>query len=218
MNKFGVIGLGRFGSHVVKTLFEQGHELIAIDEDADRVQEIAPFATQAVVLDATDAESLYDLGMSDCEACIVATGDKISTSILICSALHELGVKKVIVKALDDEHGKVLKKVGASQIIHPERDSAVRLANTLSRPNLVDFLPISGGLELRQIEAPPHLVGQDLRSLNLRAQRGVHLVAVKEELSQEVIPIPPADYVIKARSMLVLIGSRESLDAVVQEF
>jgi trk system potassium uptake protein len=211
MKKFFVIGLGRFGEHVARQLYSDRHEVVAIDEDEERIRRIANHATQAILLDATDSESLFDLGIKECEACIVATGDRISTSILICSSLSELGVKRIVVKALDNEHGKVLKKVGASQIIYPEKDSAIRLASTLSRTNLIDFIPLSEGIELQQIEATGELVGQDLKTLNLRARYGVQLVAVKEQFTERLLPLPPADYVIKPHSTLVLIGPQKAL-------
>ncbi|MCA9413317.1 MAG: TrkA family potassium uptake protein, partial [Candidatus Omnitrophica bacterium] len=132
MKRFAVIGLSNFGFFTAKALFEDGSEVIAIDQDRDRVQEIDPFSTQAVVLDATDRESLNTLGLEQLDAVVVSTGSKISTSILICLHLHEIGVKRILAKAQDDDHAKILQKVGATEIIHPERDMAFRLSQNLT--------------------------------------------------------------------------------------
>ena len=128
MKHFAVIGLGNFGFHAAKALFEDGNEVVAIDADKARVQAIDPHSTEAVVLDATDKEALKSLGLENMDGVIVSTGTKISTSILICLYLQEIGVKKILAKALDADHGKILKRVGATEIIHPERDMALRLS------------------------------------------------------------------------------------------
>ncbi|MBN1841001.1 MAG: TrkA family potassium uptake protein, partial [Deltaproteobacteria bacterium] len=124
MKHFAVIGLGNFGFHATKALFEDGNEVLAIDADKGRAQAIDPFSTEAMVLDATDKEVLKSLGLENMDAVIVSTGTKISISILICLYLQEIGVKKILAKALDDDHAKILKRVGATEIIHPERDMA----------------------------------------------------------------------------------------------
>ena len=125
MKKFAVIGLGNFGFHAAKALFEDGHEIIAIDTDRARVQAIDQFATEAIVLNATDKEALQSLGLEEMDAVIVSTGTKISVSIMICLYLQELGVKRILAKALDTDHEKILLRVGATEVIHPERDMAL---------------------------------------------------------------------------------------------
>ena len=122
MKKFTVIGLGNFGFHAAKALFEEGNEVIAIDTDRVKVQAIDPYATEAIVLDATDKEALRSLGLEEMVAVIVSTGTRISISIMICLYLNELGVKRILVKAIDPDHEKILLKVGATEVIHPERD------------------------------------------------------------------------------------------------
>ncbi|HPD60776.1 MAG TPA: TrkA family potassium uptake protein, partial [Thermodesulfobacteriota bacterium] len=141
MKRFAVIGLGNFGFYAAKALFEDGHEVIAIDKDKDRVQDIDPHSTEAVVLDATDKDALKSLGLENMDAVVVSTGTSITTSILVCLYLQEIGVKKILAKALDEDHEKILKRVGATEIIHPEREMALRVSRSLSRPNVLDFIP-----------------------------------------------------------------------------
>ncbi|MCA9441159.1 MAG: TrkA family potassium uptake protein, partial [Candidatus Omnitrophica bacterium] len=168
MKRFAVIGLSNFGFFTAKALFEDGSEVIAIDQDRDRVQEIDPFSTQAVVLDATDRESLNTLGLEQLDAVVVSTGSKISTSILICLHLHEIGVKRILAKAQDDDHAKILQKVGATEIIHPERDMAFRLSQNLTRPNVLDFIPLAKDFDLVQVQPPHEFIGKTLMDLDLR--------------------------------------------------
>jgi len=180
MKRFAVIGLGNFGFHAAKALYEDRHEVVAIDTDKARVQAIDAFSTEAVVLDATEKDALKALGLEHMDAVIVSTGTKISTSILICLHLQEQGVKKILAKALDEDHGKILKRVGATEIIHPEKDMAIRVARGLSRPNVLDFIPLAEDFDLVQVAPPKEFVGSSLRELNLRSKYNVHVIAIKE--------------------------------------
>jgi len=211
MKHFAVIGLGNFGFHAAKALFEDGNEVVAIDLDKARVQAIDPYCTEAVVLDATEKEALKSLGLKDMDGVIVSIGTKISTSILICLHLHEIGVKKILVKAMDDDHGKILKRVGATEIIHPERDMALRLSRGLSRPNVLDFIPLAEEFDLIQVGPPGEFIGKSLRDLNLRARYNVHIIAIKELVPENFILVPPASFVIKDSDILIMLGKSEDI-------
>lgn len=211
MKRFAVIGLGNFGFHAAKALYEDGNEVVAIEADKARVQAIDPYATEAIVLDATNKEALKSLGLEDMDAVIVSTGTKISTSILICLYLQEIGVKKILAKALDDDHGKILKRVGATEIIHPERDMAVRVSRGLSRPNVLDFIPLAEEFDLVQVGPPSEFVGRSLRDLNLRAKYNVHVIAIKELVPENFILVPPASFVIKDSDILIMLGKSEDI-------
>jgi trk system potassium uptake protein TrkA len=206
MRKFAVIGLGNFGFYTAKALYEDRNEVVAIDMDKERVQSIDPYSTEAVVLNATDRDALKSLGLEETDAVIVCTGMSLSTSILICLHLHEIGVKKILAKALDEDHGKILKRVGATDIIFPERDMAYRTARGLSRPNVLDFIPLSEEYNLVQIEPPKEFIGKSIRDLNLRAKNNVHIIAIKQESPDNFILIPPPDYIISETSILILLG------------
>ena len=211
MKRFAVIGLGNFGFHAAKALFEDGNEVVAIDKDKARVQAVDPHATEAVVLDATDKEALKSLGLGNMDGVIVSTGTKISVSILICLYLQEIGVKKILAKALDDDHAKILKRVGATEIIHPERDMAMRVSRGLSRPNVLDFIPLADEFDLIQVGPPAEFIGKSLKELNLRARYNVHIIAIKELVPENFILVPPASFVLKDSDILIMLGKSEDI-------
>lgn len=214
MNKFAVIGLGKFGFHAAKALFADGNEVLAIDSDRNRVQAVDPFATEAIVLDAMDKEALRSLGLEEMDAVIVSTGTSSSISIMICLYLNELGVKRILAKALDADHEKVLRRVGATDIIHPERDMALRISRSLSRPNMLDFIPISSEFDLIQIEAPKEFAGLNLKYLNLRAKYEVHIIAIKKKDPESFVLVPSADYVIEDTDTLIILGKSEDINRI----
>jgi len=211
MKKFAVIGLGKFGIHIAKTLFEDGHEVIAIDSDKARVQAINSHCNEAIVMDATDKDRLGPLGLESLNAVIVSTGTNISSSILICLHLQEIGVKKIIAKAVNIDHGKILKKVGATEIAYPEKDMAVRVARGLSTPNIMDYIPLAEDYSLVQVDPPRAFIGKSLKELNLRAKYSVFVIAVKEIVPDNFILVPPADFVIKDSDILMILGKSENI-------
>ena len=206
MKRFAVIGLGNFGFHAAKALYEDGNEVLAIDTDRAKVQCVDAHATEAMVLDATDKDAIRSLGLEAMDGVIVSTGTRISNSILICLYLQEAGVKKILAKAIDDDHAKILRRMGATEIIHPERDMAIRVSRNLSRPNVLDFIPLADEFDMIQVGAPREFIGKSLIDLNLRARYNVHIIAIKEIVPENFILVPPADYVIKDSDILVMLG------------
>ncbi len=211
MKRFAVIGLGNFGFHAAKALYEDNNEVLAIDTDKGRVQAIDAYCTEAILVDATDKEALKSLGLEHMDGVIVSTGTKISISILICLYLHEIGVKNILAKALDEDHEKILKRVGATQIIHPERDMAIRISRGLSRPNILDFIPLSEDYDLIQVGPPRDFIGKNLKELNLRAKYNVHIIAIKELVPENFVLVPPASFVIKDSDILIILGKSEDI-------
>jgi trk system potassium uptake protein TrkA len=211
MKKFAVIGLGNFGFHAAKALYEDGNEVVAIDSDKNRVHAIDPYSSEAIVLNATDKEALKALGLDTMDGVIVSTGTKISTSILICLHLQEMGVKNILAKALDEDHGKILKRVGAREIIHPERDMAIRISRSLSRPNILDFVPLGEDYDLVQVGPPREFIGKNLQELNLRAKYQVHIIAIKELVPENFLLVPPANFVIKDSDVLIMLGKSDDI-------
>ena len=211
MKRFAVIGLGNFGFYAAKALYEDGNEVLAIDVDKGRVQAIDAYCTEAIVLDATDKEAVKALGLEHVDGTIVSTGTKISISILICLYLQEIGVKKILAKAIDNDHAKILKRVGATQIIHPERDMAVRISRSLSHPNVLDFIPLADEFDLVQVGPPSEFIGKNLKELNLRAKYNVHIIAIKELVPENFILVPPASFVIKDSDILMMLGKNQDI-------
>ncbi|MBN1830956.1 MAG: TrkA family potassium uptake protein [Deltaproteobacteria bacterium] len=214
MKRFAVIGLGNFGFHAAKALYEDGNEVVAIDSDKGRIHAIDPYSTEAIVLDATDKEALKALGLENMDGVIVSTGTKISTSILICLHLQEMGVKKIFAKALDEDHGKILSRVGATEIIHPERDMAIRVSRGLSRPNVLDFVPLGEDYDLVQVSPPKEFIGKNLKDLNLRAKYKVHIIAIKELVPENFVLVPSANFVIKDSDILIMLGKNEDINKI----
>jgi trk system potassium uptake protein TrkA len=214
MKRFAVIGLGHFGFHAAKALFEDGNEVVAIDTDKAKVQDIAQHCTEAIVLDAKDKEALQALGLEQMDGVIVSVGTKISTSTLICLYLQEIGVKAILVKALDEDHEKILKRVGATEIIHPERDMARRVARGLSTPNVLDFIPLAKDFDLVQVVPPKEFLGKSLVELNLRARYNVQIIAIKELAPENMILAPPANFVVKSSDLLLMLGRSQDINKI----
>lgn len=214
MKRFAVIGLGKFGFHVAKALFESGNEVVAVDQDKNRIQEIDPFCTEAIVMDATDKERLNALGLENMDSVIISAGTKISNSILICLHLQEMGIKKILAKALDEDHAKILKKVGATEIIRPEMAMAVRVARSLSTPNILDFIPLAEDYNLMQVDPPRAFIGKTLKELNLRAKYNVYVIAIKELVPENFVLVPPAGFLIKDSDVLMILGKEQDLSKI----
>ncbi|MCU0573178.1 MAG: TrkA family potassium uptake protein [Syntrophobacteraceae bacterium] len=211
MKRFAVIGLGKFGFHMARVLFEEGNEVIAIDKDPDRVQTIDPYCTEAIVLDASEKEKIRSLGLDEMDAVVVSIGSDVSKSVLLTLYLQEIGVKKVLAKAMDEDHAKVLMKVGATEVIHPEKAMAVKVAQGLSRPNILDFIPLSEDFNLLQIAPPSAFIGKSLKQLDLRARYNVHVIAIEEVLTENFVLVPPADFVIKDSDILIVLGRSQDV-------
>ncbi|KQC47790.1 MULTISPECIES: potassium channel family protein [Geobacillus] len=208
--QFAVIGLGRFGGSICRTLSEQGMEVLAIDIDEDRVNEFASIASHAVVGDTTDESVLKSLGIRNFDHVIVAIGDNIQASILTTLILKELGVNHITVKATNDYHEKVLKKIGADQIVHPERDMGERIAHNLISNNVLDYLELSDKYSIVEIVASERLDGHSLLELDIRARYGINIVAIKRGTS--VIVSPLASEIIRKGDVLVVIGADSDID------
>jgi trk system potassium uptake protein TrkA len=157
-------------------------------------------------MDASDKEALSALGLESMDGVIVSTGTKISTSLLICLYLHERGVKNILAKAIDEDHGKILRRVGAREIIHPERDMAIGVSRSFSRPNFLDFVPLADDYDLVQVGPPREFIGKTLAELNLRARYNVNIIAIKELVPDNFIFVPPAGFVIKDSDILIMLG------------
>jgi len=212
--KFGVIGLGNFGSTVAKALFEAGHDVVVLDRDRDRVQAMQRYATQAVIADATQKEILEELALDKMDAVIVSLGKDLSASVLVTLYLRDLKVKKIVVKIASEDHGRVLDRVGATEIVFPEKDMALRLAQSLISPNILDYLPLSPEYSLLELAPPKEFIGKSLAELRLRSRFGVNVLAVRQIIPERMIINPSADFVIKDSDVLVVLGKREDLDKI----
>jgi len=207
MKKFAVIGLGSFGSNLVKTLAKKNVEIIAIDIDEIKVNEIKDVATQPITMDATNKENLTSIGITDVDCVIVSAGPSLEPSIMIVYILKELGVKKIIAKALSEDHEKILLLVGANEVYYPERDIAKKIGTQLSFSNLLDYLPIESGFVIQEIAPPDSFIGKSLGEINLRKKYNVTVIAIKSIIPESTTMNPGADFLIKESDIMLVFGS-----------
>lgn len=216
---YAVIGLGRFGFSVAKTLAKYDAEVIAIDSEEERVKKAADFVTYAVQLDAIDEKALRSVGVQNVDTAIVSIGENIEASILVVMLLKELGIRNIIAKAVTTLHGKVLQNLGVNRIIFPERDMAIRVAHSLIRPSVLEQLELSQEYSIVELPTPGNLIGKTLKDTQLRTRYGVNLIAIKRKVTTEkgiikdswnVNPLPTDT--IEKEDILVLIGLNEDLD------
>jgi len=211
MKRFAVIGAGSFGFHVAKALYENKNEVIAIDRNKERVQAIEPFCTSAIVQEVTDAEALKGLGLDEVDAVIVSTGANIKFSILTCFHLSRMGINRIIAKAEDDDHGEILRLLGATEIIRPGMDMAHRLAMRLTSPNILEFLPLEEDYTIAQVDPPVSFIGKSLKELDLRKRYEVNIIAVKELVPERFVMVPGADFTVKDSDILIILGKETDL-------
>lgn len=203
--EFAVIGLGRFGGSICRALSEQGMEVMAIDNNEERVNQFAMIVSHAVVGDTTDEAVLKSLGIRNFDHVIVAIGDDIQSSILTTLILKELGVKNITVKAQNDYHEKVLLKIGADHVVHPERDMGKRIAHNIISNNVLDYLELSEEHSIVEIVASSKLDGHSLIDLDIRAKYGINIVAIKRQ--DDILVSPQASEVIRKGDILIVIGA-----------
>lgn len=207
--QFAVIGLGRFGSSVVKTIYNFGFEVMAIDSSEQRVQNIINDVKHGVQVNATDEEALKALHIRDYDVVVVAIGQDIQASILTTLILKDMGVKNIIVKAQNDLHGKVLQKIGADKVIYPERDMGHRLAHHLISPNILDFIELSENYSIVEVQASEQMIGKSLSSLHIRAKYGCNVIAIKSKDNMNIAP--RAEDVVEANDVLVIVGDNDHI-------
>jgi len=207
--QFVVIGLGRFGSSVAKTLYSLGNEVLAIDKDEETVQNISDYVTHAVQADATDEATIRSLGIRNFDVAVVTIGSDIQSSVMVTLLLKELGIKHVIAKAHNDLHAKVLYKIGADRVVFPERDMGVRVAHNLCTSNILDYIELSPDYNIVEISAIEEWYNKTLRELDMRNRYGFNVMAIKR--GKDINISPKADDVIKSGDVLVVISTNESI-------
>ncbi|GAH25303.1 unnamed protein product [marine sediment metagenome] len=204
MKQFIVLGLGRFGSAVATTLVELGHEVLGVDNDEERVDDLKDKITQAVQADITEERVLKELGVKNFDAAIVSIGTDLEASILVTMMLKEMGLKYIIAKAQNNLHAKVLKKIGVDKVVFPERDMGARIARRLITPNIKDYVELEPDYNIMEIEALPEFIDNSLSELDLRNKYGINVLAIKRDNSFNISP--QAKDVIKKDDFLIVIG------------
>lgn len=203
-----VIGLGRFGSAVAQTLAENGQDVIIIDKDSDRVRELRYLTDYAYVINHLDQAALEEIGVGECQTAIIAIGQALDANILATLYCLNLKVPTVIAKANSKDQGTILEKLGA-QVVYPEQDMGIRLANQLSNKKVIDYFSVSGNIDIAQIEAPQTFVGRQLKTLELRQRYGISIIAIQTAHGtiEEIDP----DYIFENGDIIIVIGSNENI-------
>ncbi len=207
----GVIGLGNFGSALARRLYDLGHQVSALDIKTRALAAAQDFADQAVTADATDRSVLEELGLGLADAAVVSLGANMAASILVTLHLREMKLKRIISKAISPDHEKILKRVGATEVLFPERDAAERLATSLVHPNLLDYLPLGGEFSVAEVAPISDWVGKTLVEVSLRSNYDVNVIAIRELVPERMTVVIKPDYKIKDSDVLVVLGRQEDI-------
>ena len=214
MLRFIVVGLGNFGFTIAKTLAENEQDVIAVDLDGDVVDRLAAFVSQAAVGDATDIETLRRIGAAEADIAVVSTGDDITSSILATMALRDLKVKDIYVKVISNEHARVMSRIGVTDIVFPERDSAIGLAMRISGPALLNYVKLGTQFSILEMGVPDQWNGKTIRELQLRKEFEVTIVAVHDILMDKFKVPPDPDQILKDSDTLMVAGSNSALQKI----
>ena len=211
MKRVIVVGLGIFGFNIAKELYESGLEVIAIDKHKETIQKIKDFSTRAILADATDKELLETIGIQEDDVVIVSFGEDLAASTLLTLHLKEFNVKEIIVKAPNEDHKRILEKVGATEVIIPEKEMASKVAKSLISPNVLDYIPLSQDYTISEIAPPSSFLGKTIGELQLRKKHHIGVIASRDVLTDQIQMIPSADFVIKDSEILVVIGKEKDI-------
>lgn len=224
MKKFIVIGLGNFGFSLAKKLEENGCEVLGIDISHELVEHVKDYISHAIIGDATSKDLLVSLMLKDFDGAIISIGQDMSPSTLISLYLKEIGVKKIIVRAVTDDHGKILQKIGVTEVLYPETEMAEKLANRLSLKNALDYLPLTEEHGILEVIPPRSFIGKNLKELQISVRFKCQVIAIKHlkketdhnvQHSGKTIKIPPtADDIISENSVMVIIGKLTDIEKI----
>ena len=217
MKRVIVIGLGIFGTNIVKSLYENGFEVIAIDKDKEAVQDVKDFSTKAIVADGTDKQMIDMIGIQEDDVVIISFGEDLAASTLITLNLKQQKVKHIIVKAPDDDHKLILEKVGATEVIIPEKEIANKIVKSLTSPNVLDYLPLSEDYMIVELAPPKIFLGKTIAELQLRSKYNIEVLAVRDIIKDKVFMVPGADFVIKDGVVLVVMAKEEDIKKINEE-
>ncbi len=208
--QFAVLGLGRFGISLVRELSRMGLDVLGVDSDPNKVNLVKDIATYAVEADSTDEQVLKTLGIRNFDVVVVAIGENVQSNILTTILLKDMGVPMVVAKAQNNLHGRVLEKIGTDLVIYPERDMAIRVAQSLVTKSVLDHINLSSEYSIVEMITPDLFVGKTLRESNIRERHQVSIIALKR--GDEIIVNPTPDQSILAKDILVVLGKIKHLD------
>jgi trk/ktr system potassium uptake protein len=211
VGRFAVIGLGRFGSYLAARLYELGHEVLGVDSSAEVVQGMRDRVSQVAVVDTRDKLQLRALGLKDFDTVVISVGDHLEASTLAALYCKEAGVR-VVARAANVDHGKILEALGADEVVYPERDMALRTAERLSNTNLLDFISLGPDYSIAEVAPPDSFSGKTLADLRVRQRFNINVIAVRDVLTERITLVPPPNAVIRDSDVLVVLGQTADLE------
>lgn len=210
MHQVLVIGAGKFGAALAAQVVDRGGEIIIIEVNREKAEEIKDKVRQVIIADATDKNVLKKFA-KDVDLAVVSLGKRVDSSVLVTHFLKELGVKRIVAKAVSDDHGRILKIVGANEVVFPEKDAAERLAASLISPDLMEFIRVSEEFDIVEIAVPDEFAKKTIRELDLRNQYGFEILAIKNALTGKVQVLPSAEYKFSPDDVLIILGDVSSI-------
>lgn len=211
MKRFVVVGLGNFGASVAESLHAKGHEVIALDSKETAVDRISPHVSRAVVGDGTQLQILERAGARGADGGIVSTGDDITASILATMALHDLGVRDVYAKVISRDHARVMERVGVTESVFPERESALALGARMSGTAILNYVRLGTSFSIQEMAVPDAWTGKTLRELSLRQKYNITVVAIHDVLTDQISATPQPDSRLKESDTLLIAGRDDDL-------
>lgn len=208
LKQIAIIGLGKFGMSVAKFLSKYDYDELAIDDSESLIEEVVPYVTRAIRLNAIDSEALKAVGIKNFDIAVIGIGDNIEASLMIALTLKELGIPNIIAKARDEKHAKLLEMIGVNKIVQPEIDSAMRLVNSLTTTYIKDKMELSKEYSMIEIETPKIWIGKTFSELALRQKHSINVVCVKR--NGDVI-FPTANYKLEENDLLLVMASNKEL-------
>jgi trk system potassium uptake protein len=209
-----VIGLGIFGFNIVRELYTSGFEVIAIDKNKEAVQRVRDHSTKAILADGMDKEIMEQIGIQEDDIVIVSFGEDLAAATLITLHLKQMKVRTIIVKAPNEEHKLILEKVGATDVMIPEKEIAHKVAKSIISPNVIDFLPLSDDYMIFELAPPNSFLGKTMAQLQLRSRYHIEVIAIRDIVSDKFEMVPAADFVVKDGEILVVVGREKDIQQI----
>lgn len=212
MKQFVVIGLGNFGFNVAKSLSIKGHQVLAIDISEERIDEIKEYVSEAIIADAKNTKVLNEFIHESVDSVIISIGQNMESSILTTHYLKDRKIKRIIVKAINENHAKILELMGADDVILPEKDMAISLAQKLSSNNMLEYLPLTSEFSIVEAAVPENFIGKTLRETKLRSKYNLLVIAVKDIMKDKFHLMPNADFKIVPDCLMIIMGKRNDIE------
>ena len=210
MKQIAILGVGRFGRALARTLVEMGHDVMGVDANEAVVEKMAPVLTNCVQADVMDEQTLLSLGVTNFDIVVVGIGNSdMQASIFTTLMLKEMGVEHVVCKVSSNKHARILLKLGADRVVYPERDMGMRFAHSIAQSDVLEFIELSEEYSMMEINAPKYLIGKSLKESDVRSKYNINIVAIKR--GKKIMVNPSPDAVLEQGDVLLAIGETQAL-------